>query len=60
MQSSERLNQAFHVIMQKMTATGRAPFYIELAAELGVAPEEGRKIQKDLFAAGIAVWTKIM
>ena len=56
MESSERLNQAFHVIMQKMTATGRALFYVELAAELGVSPEEGRKLQKDLFASGIAGW----
>ena len=34
------LDQAFHVIMQQMTATGRAPFYTELAAELGVSVEE--------------------
>jgi len=50
------LDQAFHVIMKQMTATGRAPFYTELATELGVSPEEGRKIQKDLFSAGIAGW----
>ena len=50
------LDQAFHVIMKQMTANGRAPFYTELAAELGVMPEEGRKIQKKLFTAGIAGW----
>ena len=56
MSSPEILDQAFHAIMQKMTATGRAPFYIELAAALGVSPEQGRKIQKDLFTSGIAGW----
>ena len=50
------LDQAFHVIMQKMTVTGRAPFYTELATTLGVPPEEGRKIQRELFSAGIAGW----
>ena len=50
------LDQAFHVIMKQMIATGRAPFYTELASEMGVSPEEGRKIQGDLFKAGIAGW----
>ena len=50
------LDQAFHVIMKQVTATGRAPFYTELAMELGVSPEEGCKIQRDLFSAGIAGW----
>lgn len=48
------LDQAFQVIMKKMTSTGRAPFFTELAEELGAGVEEGRKIQRDLFSAGIA------
>ncbi|MGD8293370.1 MAG: hypothetical protein PVF37_16790 [Desulfobacterales bacterium] len=50
------LDQAFHLIMKEMVATGRAPFYTELAVALGVSPEEGRKIQSELFSAGIAGW----
>ena len=50
------LDQAFHVIMKQMTEIGRAPFFTELATAIGVLPEEGRKIQKDLFSAGIAGW----
>ena len=50
------LDQAFHETMKEMVATGRAPFYTELAIKLGVSPEEGRKIQSDLFSAGIAGW----
>ena len=56
MSSPEILDQAFHVVMQHMVTYGRAPFYIELASELEVSPEEGRKIQKNLFSAGIAGW----
>lgn len=56
MSQPEILDQAFHVIMTRMTTSGRAPFYTELAAALGVSPEEGRQIQKELFAAGIAGW----
>ena len=50
------LDKAFHVIMKEMIATGRAPFYTELASSLGLPPEEGRKVQQDLFSAGIAGW----
>ena len=28
------LDQAFHLIMKQMTATGRAPFYTEYAREM--------------------------
>jgi hypothetical protein len=30
------LDRAFHVIMRRMVETGQAPFYTELAAELGL------------------------
>lgn len=56
MSNPEVLDQAFHMIMKQMIATGRAPFYTELATALGVPPEAGRKIQRDLFSAGIAGW----
>jgi hypothetical protein len=39
-----------------MVETGQAPFYTEIAAELGVSVEEGRKALHDLFGAAIAVW----
>ena len=50
------LDQAFHFIMNRMIASGRAPFYTEVASELGVPMEEGRKILPDLFAAGVPGW----
>ncbi len=50
------LGKAFHVIMKRMVETGRAPFYTELASELGMTVEEGRKTQHDLFKAGIPGW----
>ena len=50
------LDQTFHVIMKHMVKTGQAPFYTELAAELGVSVEEGRKRLHDLFSAGIPGW----
>ncbi len=50
------LDKAFHAIMRRMVATGRAPFYTELASDLGLPVEEGRKLQRDLFKAGIAGW----
>jgi hypothetical protein len=39
-----------------MVETGQAPHYTEIAAELGVPVEEGRKALHELFAAGIPGW----
>ena len=50
------LDQAFHVIMKRMVETGQAPFYTELASELGLPVEEGRKALHDLFRSGIPGW----
>jgi len=50
------LDKAFLVIMKRMVASGRAPFYTELATELGLSVEQGRKTLHDLFSAGIAGW----
>ena len=50
------LDQAFHIIMKRMVKTGQAPFYTELASELGLSVEEGRKALHDLFRSGIAGW----
>lgn len=51
-----RLDETFHFIMKRMVETGQAPFYTEIAAELGLSVQEGRKVLHDLFAAGIPGW----
>jgi hypothetical protein len=50
------LDRTFHIIMKRMKETGQAPFYTDLASELGVGPEEGRKALHHLFSAGIPGW----
>lgn len=50
------IDRTFHVIMKRMVATGQAPFYTELAADLGLSIEEARKALQDLFSSGIAGW----
>jgi len=47
------LDKAFHFIMKRMVETGVAPHYTEIAAELGMSVEDGRKTLHDLIAAGI-------
>ena len=42
-------DKTFNIIMKRLVDTGQAPFYTELAAELGVPMEEGRKILHELF-----------
>ena len=56
MSESTLLDKTFHVIMKCMVETGQAPHYTEIASELGVPVEEGRKVLHDLFKAGIPGW----
>jgi hypothetical protein len=44
------LDETFHIIMRRMVETGQAPHYTEIAAELKVLPESGKKALHDLFA----------
>jgi hypothetical protein len=56
MNEQSQLDKTFNIIMKTMVETGQAPHYTELAKELGVSMEEGRKALHDLFAAGIPGW----
>ena len=53
---SSQLDKTFHVIMKRMVETGQAPFHTEIATELGLSVQEGRKALHDLFSAGIPGW----
>ncbi len=56
MAEPSRLDKTFSSILKRLVDTGQAPFYTEIAAELGIPVEEGRKAVHDLFAAGIPGW----
>lgn len=51
-----QLDRTFSFILKRMIETGQAPFYTEIAAELGVSVEEGRKAVHALCGTGIAAW----
>ena len=50
------LDKNFYIIMKKMVETGQAPHYTEIANELGISMEEGRKTLHDLFSQLLAAW----
>ena len=50
------LDRTHHAIITRMVKTGQAPHYTEIAAELGIPIEEGRRAVHDLFAAGVPGW----
>ncbi len=57
MPKSKHLTKTFHIIVERFIATGRAPNYTEIAAELGVSPQEGRKVLRNLFSTiGFPGW----
>jgi hypothetical protein len=49
MSEPTQLDKTFSFIMKRMVRTGQAPFYTEIAKELGVSVEEGRKALHSLF-----------
>jgi hypothetical protein len=50
------LDTTFSIIMKRMVESGQAPHYTEIAHELGVPMEEGRKALHNLFSAGVSGW----
>ena len=56
MNETTLLNQTFNIIMNQMVASGQAPYYTEIAAELKVPVEEGRKALHNLFSVGVSGW----
>jgi hypothetical protein len=50
MSDPSRMDRTFLVIMKRLVETGRAPHYTEIAAELAVSIEEGRKAVHELFS----------
>jgi hypothetical protein len=56
MNEPSKVEKTFHIIMSRMIETGQAPHYTEIAAELNVPVEGGRKALHELFAAGVPGW----
>ena len=56
MNESNQLQKTFQIIMKQMMGTGQAPHYTEIAAQLDVTVEEGRKLLHELFTPGFPGW----
>ncbi len=56
MNEHSMLDKTFNIIMKRRVESGQAPHYTEIAAELGLSMEEGRKALHDLFSAGVSGW----
>ena len=56
MQESTLVQKAYTAVVEHFVKTGRAPHYAELAATLGLRPEEARQVQHEAAEASIACW----
>jgi len=56
MSEPTQMDKTYSFIMKRMIKTGQAPFYTEIAKELGVSLEEGRKALHGLFKTAVACW----
>jgi hypothetical protein len=56
MEETALVQRAFTAVVEKLVKTGRAPHYTELAAALGLTPEEALQVQRKAAASAIACW----
>ena len=56
MSESSQLDRIFQIILKRMIETGQAPHYTEIASELDVSVEEGRKAMHELFSPHFPGW----
>ena len=56
MSESNQLGRTFQIIMKHIMETGQAPHHTEIADELDVPVEEGRKALHELFSPGFPAW----
>ena len=56
MSESGQLDSVFQIIMKTMVETGQAPHYTDIASELDVPVEEGRKALHALFSPRFPGW----
>ncbi len=56
MNQLSQLERTYSFILKRLVQTGQAPFYTEIASELEVPVEEGRKALYALFKMGMAAW----
>jgi hypothetical protein len=56
MSDPKLLDKTFQIIMKQMVETGQAPHFTEIAAQLKVPVEEGRKLLHALFTPGFPGW----
>jgi hypothetical protein len=56
MEESSLVQQAYSAVLDHFIRTGRAPHYTELAATLGLRPEEARQVQHKTAASALACW----
>lgn len=56
MSEPNQIDKTFQIIMKRMMETGQAPHFTEIASELNVPLEEGRKALHELFSPGFPAW----
>ena len=56
MEETTLVQRAYTAVVEHFVKTGRAPHYTELAATLGLRPEETRQLQHKAADSSIACW----
>ncbi len=52
----ETQDRAYYNINRYFIRRGYGPHYTELAADLGISPDEGRELMREVVESGIPAW----
>jgi len=56
MTDTERLDRAYHFIMETFVASGRAPHFTEIAKQFSMPPDDGKKLLHELMNTKLPIW----
>ena len=56
MSELNQIDKVFQIIMKQMMESGQAPHYTEIAKEMGLSVEEGRKALHNLYTPHFPGW----
>lgn len=56
MEETTLVQRAYTAVLEHFVKTGRVPHYTELAATLGLRPEEARQLQRKAADPSLACW----
>ncbi|MEE8322542.1 MAG: hypothetical protein V3R57_02825 [Candidatus Bathyarchaeia archaeon] len=56
MSEPSMMDRVFNYVTLNFVEKGRAPYFLDIAKEFSVPPEDGKKLLHELMATGVPAW----